>query len=158
MSSLKSTHQRAGVPIIEGSDTAVVLSDRRHFKIDRNVLRQHSELFQRLLTKEGPLLSEQARKIGVRHYLVLQDHDRMTGEEIIPIFQRVTLNSIGQPTRAVNVIHEEEMNLDARLLDCYEKVIGSFFTNKVTLDTANIVTAFKDAMGLMDCAEYLGCV
>jgi len=139
---------------VDGADTRIILSNRRHFMAHSVILKQRSTLFKEMLEKES-----EVRNADIHYQIVLQNYDKKTGKEINPVFRRIPLDSNGHPTRPVTVIREgHDARDNLRLYGYFDRIIATFFDEDLTLDTTDITTTLEDAAGLVNAAEYLGSV
>jgi len=139
---------------VEGADTRIILSNRRHFMAHSVILKQRSTLFKTMLEKES-----EVRNADIHYQIVLQNYDKETGKEINPVFRRIPLDSDGHPLRPVSVIREgHDARGNLKLYGYFDRIIATFFDGDLILDTTDITTTLEDAAGLVNAAEYLGSV
>ncbi|KAL1303630.1 hypothetical protein AAFC00_006990 [Neodothiora populina] len=143
----------------DGVDTIIELSFDRRMLAHSETLKEGSALFERLLAKEGPVLSPYGCIRGRRYHLVLHFWDPLTIRAVDPEIRRVDVDSNGQPTTRVWNLYEDEIAcIDAKVYDAIEKILESYYGKRVEIDCSSIDVAMQEALELMKWAEYLGSV
>ena len=144
-------------PRFRDADLEVIISPTRRYELHSTVLKQSSTLFAELMRVEGPRLTKKAQASGqtVRYCLQLT----LSQTDQTYRFRRVELNTDGRRTDGSFVgTYNENGKVPPAIFRHYDMLFAIIYNVDLDLDRESIGAMLRDAMGIIQVAEYTGSV